>query len=75
MLRQALGASDFGAVLTPVQMITFSVFVVFYVPCLATLSVIKRELGRNDMFTIAGLTVIIATIAAMLARFAAALWY
>jgi ferrous iron transport protein B len=75
MLRQALGASDFGEVLTPVQMITFSVFVVFYVPCLATLTVIKRELGRKDMFTIAGLTVIIATIAAMIARIAASLWY
>jgi ferrous iron transport protein B len=75
MLRQALGGSDFGAVLTPVQMITFSVFVVFYVPCLATLAVIKRELGKKDMLTIAGLTVIIATIAALIARFATALWY
>ena len=47
MLRQALGVSDFGAVLTPVQMVTFSVFVVFYVPCLATLAVINRELGKG----------------------------
>lgn len=75
MLRQALGVSDFGAVLTPVQMITFSVFVVFYVPCLATLAVINRELGKRDMLTIAGLTIVIATIAALVARVVAAIIY
>jgi ferrous iron transport protein B len=75
MLRQALGFADFGTALTPVQMITYSVFVVFYVPCLATLSVLKRELGRRDMLTIAALTVLIATVAAVLARVAASLIY
>ena len=75
MLRQALGVTDFGAGLTPVQMITFSVFVVFYVPCLATLAVINRELGKRDMLTIAGLTIVIATIAALVARVAASKRY
>lgn len=75
MLRQALGFADFGAALTPVQMITYSVFVVFYIPCLATLSVLKRELGRRDMLTITALTVLIATIAAVLARAVASVIY
>jgi ferrous iron transport protein B len=68
MLRQALGAADFSSVLTPVQMITFTVFVVFYIPCLATLAVLKRELGTRDMLVIASLTVVIAFFAALVAR-------
>lgn len=75
MLRQALNVSDFSQALTEVQMITFTVFVVFYVPCLATLAILKRELGRRDMLTIAGITVIIAIIAASFARIAAATIY
>jgi len=66
---------DFGVALTPVQMITYTVFVVFYIPCLATLTVLKRELGRRDMLTIAGLTVLIATLAAIMARMIASLIY
>jgi len=73
MLRQALGVTDFSEALTPVQMITFTVFVVFYIPCLATLAALRRELNTRDMFIIAGLTVVIATITAMIARGAAIL--
>ena len=73
MLGQALGNTNFAAVLTPVQMITFSVFVVFYIPCLATLSVLRRELGTRAMFSIAGITVIIAMLSALIARIIALL--
>jgi ferrous iron transport protein B len=75
MLQQALGVTDFSQALTPVQMITFSVFVVFYVPCLATLAAIRRELGKRDMLLIAALTVVIAMIAALFARGISALIY
>jgi len=68
MLRQALNVTDFSKGLTDVQMITFAVFVVFYVPCLATLAALKRELNTRDMVLIAVGTVIIATVAALLAR-------
>mgnify|MGYP005626594019 CR=1 FL=1 len=74
MLRQALNVTDFSAALNPVQMITFTVFVVFYIPCLATLAALRRELGRRDMLIISGLTVIIALAAALLARGAALLF-
>ena len=73
MLRQALGGASFAAALTPVQMITFSVFVVFYIPCLATLSALRRELGGKAMLGIAGLTVLIASLAALIARGVASL--
>jgi ferrous iron transport protein B len=68
MLRQALDVTDFSKGLTDVQMITFAVFVVFYVPCLATLAALKRELNTRDMLFIAGLTVVIAMITALMAR-------
>ena len=68
MLAQALGSANFATVLTPIQMITFSVFVVFYIPCLATLSVLRRELGTRAMYSIAGITVIIAMASALIAR-------
>jgi ferrous iron transport protein B len=73
MLRQALDVTDFSAALSPVQMISFTVFVVFYIPCLATLAALRRELGSRDMLIIAVLTVIIALVAALMARGAAVL--
>jgi len=68
MLRQALGVTDFSAALTAVQMVTFTVFVVFYIPCLATLAALKRELGWREMTLISLLTVVIALLAALAAR-------
>ena len=68
MLQQALGVDDFSAVLGTIQMVTFTVFVVFYIPCLATLAVLRRELGTRDMLVISAITVVIATLAALLAR-------
>lgn len=68
MLGQALGSMNFASILTPVQMISFTVFVMFYVPCLSTLAALRRELGTKDMLTIAGLTVVIALITALFAR-------
>jgi len=75
MLRQALNVSDFSVALSPVQMISFTVFVVFYVPCLATLAVLRRELGNRDMLMIAGATIVIAFLAAIFARLFALPFY
>ncbi len=68
MLHQALGGVDLVNVLSSTQMITYSVFVVFYVPCLATLLVLKKELGGKIMLAVAGMTIVIATITALIAR-------
>lgn len=75
MLGQALGSMSFDTVLTSVQMITFTVFVMFYVPCLSTLAALRRELGTRDMFVITGLTVVIAMVTALVARGAAMLFF
>jgi ferrous iron transport protein B len=65
MLGQALGTNDFSVVLTSQQMLVYTTFVMFYVPCLATLSVLKRELGTRSMWIIAALTVLVALLASL----------
>ncbi|MDY6868141.1 MAG: nucleoside recognition domain-containing protein, partial [Chloroflexota bacterium] len=61
--------------LTPVQMITYAVFVVFYIPCLATMIVIRKELGGKMMWQIVGMTTLIATLAGLFARGIAEVFY
>ena len=75
MLGQALGSMTFSQVLTPVQMITYAVFIVFYVPCLATMLVIRKEMGGKAMWFIVGLTTLIATLASLAARGVSAIFY
>ncbi len=75
MLGQALGSMEFSTVLTPVQMITYAVFVVFYIPCLATMIVIRKELGGKAMWLIVAMTTVIATIAGLFARGLAELFF
>jgi ferrous iron transport protein B len=67
MLGQALGSTDFASVLSIPQMVTYATFVMFYLPCLATLSVLRRELGTHAMLAISGLTIVVALIAAWIA--------
>jgi small GTP-binding protein len=68
MLGQALGTMNFSSAMTPVQLFTFTVFVMFYVPCVATLIMLKKELGTKGMLWITALTVIVALIAGLAAR-------
>jgi len=75
MLGQALGSMNFASVLTPTQMLTFTVFVMFYVPCLATLAVLRRELGTREMLIITALTVVVALVTALMVRGAALLFF
>ena len=67
MLGQALGSTNFASVLTIPQMVTYATFVMFYLPCLATLSVLRRELGTRSMLAISALTVVVAQVAAWIA--------
>lgn len=40
-----VNSSDFSQIMNPVQMIVFTLVVMFYVPCIATLAVLVREIG------------------------------
>ncbi|HOC41708.1 MAG TPA: ferrous iron transport protein B [Thermoanaerobaculales bacterium] len=73
MLVQALGTTDVGSAMTVAQLMTFTLFVVFYVPCIATLAVMAREMGWRDTAWVAGLTTVVATAIAFAGRFAFAI--
>jgi ferrous iron transport protein B len=52
MLTQALGTTEILTVLTQQQILTFTIFITFYIPCVATMAVLSRELNRNLMLSI-----------------------
>jgi ferrous iron transport protein B len=45
MLAAALGTPEIQTVLTQTQLLTFTVFVLFYIPCAATIAALSREIG------------------------------
>jgi ferrous iron transport protein B len=45
MLNEALGTTQLQTVLTNTQLLTFTVFLLFYIPCAATIAALSREIG------------------------------
>ena len=45
MLNEALGTTQLSTVLTQTQLLTFTVFVLFYIPCASTIAALSREIG------------------------------
>ncbi len=45
MLMQALGTTNVASVMSVAQILIFTLFVTFYIPCMATLASLYRELG------------------------------
>ncbi|MDD5222230.1 MAG: ferrous iron transport protein B, partial [Patescibacteria group bacterium] len=45
MLATLLGTANFALALSPVQMITLALITMFYIPCVATIAVLRREFG------------------------------
>jgi len=69
MLIQAIGTTDVIAVMSTTQIMTFTIFIIFYVPCVATIAVLWKEIGtKRTLFTIA-FTSILAIILATITRF------
>ncbi len=70
MIYQALGTFDVGALLDAVQIMTFLVFLTFYIPCVSTFAVMLRTIGRREaLFSIAlsvGMAVAVAGIVRLL---------
>jgi len=70
MMLQALGV-DYHSLLTVVtrqQILVFTVFVSFFIPCLSTFAVLWRESGRKIAFLSAGLSVTVAILLSWLIR-------
>ncbi|TES83558.1 MAG: ferrous iron transport protein B [Hadesarchaea archaeon] len=45
MLATLMATTNFATVLTPIQMIVFAIVVMYYIPCIATIAALVRELG------------------------------
>jgi ferrous iron transport protein B len=45
MLNEALGTTRVQTVLTHTQLLTFTIFVIFYIPCASTIAALSRETG------------------------------
>jgi ferrous iron transport protein B len=73
MLVQALGTTQLQNVMSNGQMLTFTLFVVFYVPCIATIAVMAKELGWRDTAVISAFSVVVAIVVSVLGRFGYAL--
>ena len=68
MLMQALGTTEVLSVLRPVQVMTFTIFITFYIPCMATIAVLIKELGNRWTMIIIGITLLLATILGLITR-------
>jgi ferrous iron transport protein B len=68
MLFQALGTTQVASVLSAGQMMTFTLFVIFYIPCVATIAVLARELRWKKTFLVLASTTGIALVVALIAR-------
>ena len=68
MLMQALGTTDVRAIMTTAQIVIFTLFVTFYLPCLATLASMVREVGRKLTAAAATALLLLAVAIALAAR-------
>jgi len=69
LLVSLLGTDNFELVLTPVQIMVFTVVSMFYVPCAATVATLYKEFGLNKTaFMVAG-QITLAIILGVLVRF------
>lgn len=75
MLTQALGTTEILTVLTSLQVFTFTIFITFYIPCLATMAVLSRELGYKIMLNIVLFTLTLAIILSVIVNQAGHLFF
>ena len=70
MMLQALGVEykDLLMVITREQIIVFTVFISFFIPCLSTFAIIWKEIGKKWAFVSVGLSVSVALVLSWLVR-------
>jgi len=64
MLAAYLGTSNFGNALSPQQMITLAVVSMFYIPCVATISVLWKDYGWKKALAVCIIEIVFAIILA-----------
>ncbi len=70
MMLQALGVAykDLLTVISKEQILVFTVFVSFFIPCLSTFAILWKENGKKVAFLSAGLSIAVAIIVSFLVR-------
>jgi ferrous iron transport protein B len=68
MLTEALGTSQITGALTLTQLLTFTIFVLFYIPCASTIAALSREVGWKGAAAAAVCSLALATGLAVLTR-------
>jgi len=70
MVYQALGGFEIDRYLDVIQIVTFLLFLTFYVPCISTFASMLKTIGRREALFSVSLSVGVALLIAGLARFA-----
>ncbi len=68
MLTQALGTTQVLTVMTKTQIMVLTVFVTFYIPCLATIAALWREIGKKGALLAVLFTLSVAILLALATR-------
>jgi len=68
MLFQAMHTTELNTVMTNLQLIVYTIFTIFYIPCVGTMGALVKELGFRKMILITGLTILLALILALTSR-------
>ncbi len=68
MLFNALDTHNVAQVMSSTQMLVFTLFVVFYIPCIATIGIMSKEIGWKKTVAASLITVVIAIILALAGR-------
>jgi ferrous iron transport protein B len=68
MLFQALGTTNVLSILSPAQILVYTIFIIFFIPCIATIGVLGKEIGWKRTMLATGITFFIALVMSLLAR-------
>jgi ferrous iron transport protein B len=68
MLTQALRTTEVLSVMSKTQIMVFTIFVTFYIPCLATFAALWREIGKKGALLSAFFTFSVAIILSLIVR-------
>ena len=68
MVYQALGTFDIGAHMDWVQILTFLLFLTFYIPCISTFAVMLKTIGRKNALYSVTLSVGVALLVSGIVR-------
>ena len=63
IVQHGVGAESLTFFMTPVQLFVYALVATIYVPCIATLAIMGRELGWKDALAISAFTIGLALLA------------